>query len=191
MKSYSQAGQDEFVSLMLPEPGTFLEVGSSHPDHLSNSHGLELLGWRGVCVDKGEWDYSSRKATVVVGDATKVDYLPLLKTLGWSVVDYLSVDTDDASLESLLRVLESGFRFKIITIEHDSYQRGPSLRDFERVVLLSHGYKLVCRDVCHPEIQNRPFEDWWLNPAFFTPDQIEKARHDNCCYTKILEDLKA
>jgi len=191
MKSFSQSGQDEFVNFLIPTPGTFLDVGSGGPEIHSNSFGLELIGWRGACVDRCASDYSSRNADYVIGDAIHIDYKPILNRIGAEVVDYLSLDTDENTLQSLLRVLKSEFRFKIITIEHDSYKRGPFLRDSQRFTLKKNGYTLVCSDVCHPDIGGLPFEDWWVDSKFFSQEKLEKAKHDGACFTKIIEDLKS
>lgn len=190
MKSYSQAGQDEFVSLLLPTPETFLDIGSAHPDLNSNSYGLELLGWKGVCVDRTEHDYSFRNAITVFKDALDIDYESILPEITPWIVGYLSVDTDGDSLSCLRAALDSGFRFKVITVEHDSYKRGGQLRDKERSELSYRGYKMVCEDVCHPEIMGMPFEDWWVDPIFFTERNIVKSTFRNYCYTEIIEGMK-
>ena len=190
MKSYSQAGQDEFVSLLLPTPETFLDIGSAHPDLNSNSFGLELFGWTGACVDRVERDYSFRKAIALFRDALEVDYKELLQKVTPWIVGYLSVDTDADSFKCLKSVLASGFRFKVITIEHDSYKAGNELRDEEREYLNGLGYRMLCEDVCHPDIMGLPFEDWWVDPIFFTESKMEKATFKNCCYTKIIKEIK-
>jgi len=190
MKSFSQAGQDEFVSLLLPKPETFLDIGSAHPDLNNNTYGLELAGWTGACVDRTWRDYSIRKAITVFRDALEVDYGSLLQRVAPWIVGYLSVDTDGYSLRCLRAVLESGFRFKVITVEHDSYSRGTWLRDKEREELRGRGYRLVCEDVCHPDIAGLPVEDWWIDPLFFTESRIERATFRNCCYTKIIARMK-
>ena len=51
--SYGQSGEDIMVRDLLRgvTHGDYLDIGSGHPIHLSNTYGLYRLGWRGVCVD--------------------------------------------------------------------------------------------------------------------------------------------
>lgn len=50
--SYSQSGEDTaLLSYFDSSVGTYLDIGSGHPIHLSNTYLLYRLGWRGICVD--------------------------------------------------------------------------------------------------------------------------------------------
>lgn len=52
-RSYGQNGEDVILRDLLPSRahGVYLDIGSSHPIHLSNTYGFYRMGWRGVCVD--------------------------------------------------------------------------------------------------------------------------------------------
>lgn len=166
--SYSQAGQDAFVHALLGDQGTFLDIGASHPTELSNTYGLEQVGWTGVCV---EIEHSlcellrvQRKAVVREGDAIKMPW-----GHPWRAGDYLSLDIDGATLDVLRKLMEAKYKFLVITIEHDAYRFGDTLRIPEREILTAAGYVLVRPDVCCTP--GMPFEDWWV-----TPELVEKAR---------------
>jgi len=49
--SYSQLGQDKWVLEHIPHPGYFVDIGASDGILMSNTYGLERLGWMGICVE--------------------------------------------------------------------------------------------------------------------------------------------
>ncbi len=162
--SYSQAEQDRFVHAVLVKPegllkGTFVDIGAHHPTSLSNTRGLEDLGWRGWLVEMDSTYAgmlrSERKSEVLEQDARTVDWSHLPAT-----VDYLSLDVDEHSLDALKRLPHDRTRFRIITAEHNAYAY-PTLRGPMREFLTSLGYQMVCSDV---RFDGNPFEDWWIDP---------------------------
>lgn len=169
MQSYSQAGQDLFVfhSLGRPESGTFLELGANDPFYNSNSYALELEGWRGVIVEK-ERCYQARlmearKCTVIIFDATMLDYKNLANSYFKSGLDYLSLDVETDTNTTLDLVIQ-WLRPKIITAEHNLYlPKYEGFMEHQREVLFGCGYDLVCSNV-HYEGQD--YEDWWVLPQF-------------------------
>lgn len=77
MHSYAQFGTDLVIAQMFPPEyrGRFLDIGASHPIHLSNTQLLYTMGWSGLVVDPSrEIDlYASMRprdfaAAVAVGD---------------------------------------------------------------------------------------------------------------------------
>lgn len=172
--SYSQAAQDRFVHEVLVKPeglltGTFVDIGAHHPTSLSNTRGLEELGWRGWLVEM-DAEYArmlrnERKAYVVEKDARTVEWSSLPDT-----VDYLSLDVDAHSLDALKRLPNDRTRFRVITAEHNAYAydtlRGP-MRDF----LTSLGYLMVCSDV---RFDGNPFEDWWIDPKLVPTSRVNR-----------------
>lgn len=51
-ESYSQNGEDTtLLKLLTGAVGTYLDIGSGNPVHLSNTYGLYRRGWSGVLVD--------------------------------------------------------------------------------------------------------------------------------------------
>ena len=154
MRSYSQGGQDLFVHALIPRnDGTFIDIGCGEGPDLSNTFGLEELGWRGTCVDV--IPPVGRLSTVIAGDATKM----IWHTSGR--VDYLSLDIDNHSVFALQRLPLHRLSFNVITIEHDAYRFGDVLRVPERQILSDAGYVLLCKDVSN---MGQPWEDWWVHP---------------------------
>ena len=157
MTTNSQSGQDIFVRLILGEnkPRTFLDIGCSE-DHWSNTLLLEREGWTGTLIDMDPTAGRNRKNPVIHGDATQHNWtLP-------PYVDYLSLDIDADTVKALNNLPLATTRFGVITIEHDAYRFGDTLRIPERAILRGLGYVLICADVCNPE--PHAFEDWWVSP---------------------------
>lgn len=171
-KSYSQAGQDRWVYAMIVGPeklydGSFLDIGAGHPTELSNTFAIEKLGWRGLLVDSdvGSIDAleKERASPFILGDATK---LPLGKLINDYIegrpVDYLSLDVDSSTVDALINLLSAKVRFRVATIEHDSYRFGAEPKAEIERMMNDAGYHLVCEDVC--SIEGLPFENWYCDP---------------------------
>lgn len=192
---YSQAGQDKFVSSLIKDDSQhyFLDVGCWVPKRLNNTLLLEENGWNGISIDildfKREW--TARNTPFVMADALALDYEVLFNNHKFpSVIDYLNVDIEGEGLRfaALKKVFESTRKFKIITIEHDAYRDYyETERKPQREFLTKAGYQLVCGDVC---ATGNPFEDWWVNPEFFTYEQYQHLICEKLDYTKILNKLK-
>ncbi len=170
--STSQAGQDRFVWAVTKQKrnGTFLDIGAWPFVGNSNSLALEQQGWRGLLVDTNDEFVKKRRSPFVQGDAVKLPWLKLLNRYFRSPeIDFLSLDVDDATTDTLLALPLNQYKFGIICIEHDSYHLGPGPRDVQRGVLALGGYSLVCEDVMveYPTPGNFvAFEDWWVSPKF-------------------------
>jgi hypothetical protein len=192
MKSYSQAAQDRFVHKLIVEPeqlktGTFLDIGCCHPTEISNTFGLEEIGWLGILFDIDpnacELCRQKRRSPVVEGNAVTNDYRRLLLEGLWNtnepikhiipfrrplfdgplVIDYLSLDIDSGTDDVLAALPLDSVRFRIITLEHDAYRFGDRPRRRMRDMLKAHGYDLVCSDVCSLDMM--PYEDWFVHPG--------------------------
>lgn len=173
-KSYAQAGQDVFAWDVAGNPrkgsysGTFVDIGCNDPLVHSNTAMLEELGWTGVAVDIEKFDYSCRPKTIFI-QADARDIIPRLDRFiheHKKEIDYLSMDADDASFDCLERLVPF-FKFKAITIEHDSYRVGPECKKKIYEFLTSFGYERAREDVLAPEApgmpwSNQPFEDWYI-----------------------------
>jgi hypothetical protein len=190
-KSYSQAGQDRFVLSLFDKNyrGVFVDIGCNKPDFINNTLLLEENGWTGISLDiadyKNEWKI--RKTLFLMQDALKCDYKQVFtKHCIINPVDYLSLDIEieGSRYLALKKVMESGYEFKIITIEHDGF-RGYDLteRQPQRKLLNDMGYFLLCSDVM---LTNNPMEDWWINPKYFNESQYIFYRCSNTCYSEIL-----
>jgi hypothetical protein len=188
MKSYSQAGQDRFCYEVLgrPENGTFLDIGANNPIDINNTFALEQMGWRGLLADTSEESRAAcRKqrpnTPFLWGNAVKMNWnLYLDENFHWDgasgrVVDYLSLDIDEATECALDALLDADYRFCCITVEHDAYRFGEDRRDRMVSKLKEHGYDILCADVCD---QGMSFEIWAVDPKLVDMKLAERFRCD-------------
>lgn len=163
--SLSQAGQDKFAYERIGNSGTFLDIGCGDQNG-SNTLALERLGWTGVLVDmkhkSADWCRCNRRNLVIEQDATTIDWDT---RIGFRSFDYLSLDIDDTKgepskiVQVLTSLLDAGFMFRVMTIEHDRYRIGDETRNQVRDICIAQGYKLAVGDVAH---KGNEFEDWWV-----------------------------
>ncbi len=172
MKSYSQAHQDLFVLYCLKNKinGTFLEIGANDPVIISNSYLLESeYGWRGLMIEidplYAQFYDRDRLSRYLIKDATKIDYIELLKD--FNDIDYLQIDLDvtNGSTIECLKNLEKAMQFHkfgVVTFEHDIWQGDHfNTRELSRDIFKRNGYKLVFQDVSNDGL---PYEDWYIHP---------------------------
>ena len=188
---YSQFGQDIFVYTVLGQPntGTFVDIGCQRPFEINNSLLLEEKGWHGIALDILDFsrEWQERSTPFIQTDALTCDYSALFKTYGFpQPIDYISIDVENNGdrFKVLERVLECGYRFKVITIEHDVYKGYYHTEQLPQRELLSQcGYVLVASDVCG---QNEiPVEDWWINPDFVKAKSYGKFLSNKMTYLDI------
>jgi len=171
LNSFSQAGQDLFVWEQCghKKDGTFIDIGCNDPVVHNNTLGLEQQGWTGVSVDIAKFDYSGRLCQFVNRDArqiiNEVEYFVKRRN---GIVDYLSMDADDATWDALTRLVPF-HKFKVITVEHDKYRVGPELQHRLHDFLKTFGYLRKVIDVKAPKCEGmpwseQPFEDWYILP---------------------------
>lgn len=182
-RNFSQVCQDMFVLAVLggKRDGTYLEVGSAHPHHNSNTSLLEQLGWKGVGVElKKELaeQHACRKNKVICGDALALDYRSILRSPPFEeVVDYLQLDIEPPknTFEALLAIPFDKYKFRVITYEHDHYADVTrSYREKSRRYLSSLGYTLVVNDVSPNK--DCSFEDWWVMSDLVDMEMVDKIR---------------
>jgi len=201
MKSFSYQGQDLFAYHMNKgKPGYFLDIGcnpSRGNGVGSNSALLESNGWWGLLFDKSHGDTlpSRRHARIRINKVIKMDCssLEFRDTLVKYVprkVDYISLDIDEASADCLRILTQANIEFKTMTIEHDFYRVGDRLRSEQRELLESQGYRMLFEDVCLPEQDSRPWEDWWINPNYFDKNVYNNIGGKNLLWTKCVERVK-
>lgn len=191
----SDAKQDQFVANMLKfkKDGTYLDIGSCDSTCSNNTYFFDNIGWRGICIEmdsKCNNSYVNRKnCNYLNEDATKVDYLKILDGYP-EVIDYLSLDVDTLSLSVLDILPLDKYKFRVITIEHDSYLYGNEYKKPQREILTKAGYELICSDVFVEQYGfNQPmcsFEDWWIYPSEFDNDLINKIKSENNYPSQIL-----
>lgn len=170
LPTYSQAGQDQWAWGVAnrKKDGTFLDYGCNHPFIHSNTAWLEAMGWEGICIDIGSFDYSNRKALFLQRDGTTriSEVLDFCKK--WEgYIDYLSIDVDDATIGTLKAIPFDECKFGAITLEHDSYRIGRGVKDWAYGFLHLRGYDLAREDVKAPKTpgmpwSEQPFEDWYV-----------------------------
>jgi hypothetical protein len=187
---HSGSCQDEFVARLLEfkQNGTYVDIGSAHSMYHNNSHFFDTqLNWSGICIEMdSKWNetYSDRKnCTYLNDDATKIDYQQVFTNKGFKqTIDYLSLDVDVLDLEVAKILLKTSFKFKIIGIEHDHYQLGPTHRDAQRECLLAAGYSLICSDIFvrNGNFENCSYEDWYVDPVYFDVEILEKIQSSSC-----------
>lgn len=194
----SASGQDEFVANILgfKKNGTYVDIGSNHSQNSNNSFFFDnVLDWKGICVEIYSFynqTYSNRKnCTYINQDALTVDYKKIFdSTFESKLIDYLSIDVDNLSLD-VLSILPKDYDYKVITIEHDFYILGDTYRAKQREILQDKGYRLLCSNVFVGEHLNdmRPFEDWWVLPEYFDSILLDKIQCDMEFPQKIKEKI--
>jgi hypothetical protein len=91
------------------------------------------------------------------------------------------------------KLLETEYKFKVITIEHDSYLGYEYVNNEkipQRELLSNSGYVLVCSDVSQKDYPNSFYEDWWVNKEFFTDEELNSWKSDKLSCDKIFEKNK-
>jgi len=227
---HSLEQQDEFIVNLFNQKkhGYFLDVACGHPILASNTYTLDkFLDWTGFCFDIGDarqmshwtlqdgqqhyhWD-TQRRSPFVQIDATSIEFVEFLRANipSNTVVDYISLDVDgpfgNLAYVTLTKILEAGVKFKAMTFEHEFYIHGARIQQPARELLESLGYVRLFSDVNLSKDSNAPFEDWWIDPTYFSsevlalqssnlhftdcvdklrnlPGQIAYDAHHNCCH---------
>jgi len=181
-KNFSQACQDLFVLAALngKKNGTYLEIGSAHSFHNSNTALLEQLGWTGIGVEMNRELASmhdrERKNKVLCENALSLNYSKLLRdNFNSDIIDYLQLDIEPShnTFEALLMMPFDKYKFRVITYEHDHYvDMSNSYREKSRRYLQNMGYTLVFNDIA--TIDGCSFEDWWVKEELIEPSILEK-----------------
>jgi hypothetical protein len=185
--NYSQTYQDMFVLSVLKgkRKGTYLEIGSAHPHHNSNTALLEHFEWTGKSIEiKPELvqEFNThRKNSAICANALDVDYEKLIKdNFEGTYIDYLQLDCEPpkTTFEILLSIPFSEYNFGVITYEHDhSMDMTRTYRDKSRRYLESLGYILLVNDISPNDWFT--YEDWWVHPNFVESDIINKMKTKN------------
>ena len=183
--NYSQVYQDLFVLTLLDgkKEGTYLELGSNDPFYNSNTALLEtVFNWKGVSIEINQQLVdtfnSQRKNKCICSDALVIDYNNLLVENDFpDVIDYLSLDCDPPtiSFQLLKQILDTKYKFKVITFEHD-YYTDKSIKQLSRTYLKSKGYELLVNDVAFNK--TNAFEDWWVLREYINSDAFRFINSD-------------
>lgn len=181
--SFSQAGQDCFVYEVTGKSnGTFLDIGCNHPWNISNTYGLEQIGWTGKLFDAeiahAELIKIHRSSPFYHGDAVAQNWAEHCN----GYIDYLSLDIDAGTADCLQKLPLNNVRFGVITIEHDAYCGGEKRREIERDVLSRAGYVLIAGNVKHNGYE---YEDWWVSKEL--ESKAEKFKSNSVEWTELFK----
>jgi hypothetical protein len=204
---FANEKQDEFVYHLLGKhlsnPGFFLDVGCGHPKDGSNTYIFDkYLNWSGFAFDIGDvecdenWS-ESRTAQFYQVDATSERFTEILKEhVGNRVVDYINVDVDRGGTHifadvALKRIMDSGIKFKVMTLEHEYFKYGELVTKPTREILNKMGYKILFKDVAFPTGPGRAgFEDWWVNPELLPDKEIMNIGGEGLVYHECVNRVK-
>lgn len=199
MESYSQCGQDLFIlNFSKINNGTFLDLGCYLPKNINNTFLLEENGWSGISLDINDYSeqWKVRKTPFLQKDCFSLNYQEFLpQYYSGNTIDYLTLDMERLGdrYKLLKLIIETGYEFKIITIEHDSHLGKEFVENEktpQRKLLKEKGYILLCSDVSHKDYPNDYYEDWWINPKFFEKEQYEKWFSDKENFDEIFKKQK-
>lgn len=184
MKYFSDDRQDEFVSNLLKfkRNGFYVDIGSGASVGSNNSYFFESLGWHGICIEKNpvfNSSYETRTCRYINEDALKIDYEKIFEEEKFPLsIDYLSIDVDEQSTKVLDVLPLDRYRFKVITIEHDSHFYGDTYKIKQREILKANGYFLLCEDVLNQSGRNigkeHEWEDWHIDTNYFDDNELIK-----------------
>jgi len=200
MRFYGKEKQDRFAYYLIGEVGSFLDVGCYHPVMWNNTKALENAGWSGLIFDiEDKWikmaqEHRTNKSFCV--DTTSSEFKDILnkEMKSNSLVDYISVDVDEASIETLCALVEQNVRFKCMTFEHCLFE-DPKQKNISKHLLSEEGYiplfeNVLC-DLSHDGYQKpQPFEDWWIDLKHFDESILEiqsKNIFFEDCINKLME----
>ena len=208
MEFYSLERQDEFVYALFKnvQNGFFLDIGCHFPYESSNTYVLEKdLNWHGVGFDivsgtpwTGPFNWSERRPNTkfIQTDVTQIGFIQLIKdNLDINhTIDYVSLDIDgplngkhyNFGWEVLPKMINSGIRFKIMTMEHEFYSQGERVRDPSRLLLEQLGYIRLFSDVSFAN--GNSFEDWWIDPLYFS-DNLLQYGGCNLSYDQCIDNI--
>lgn len=197
--TYSQSMQDLFVLSILngKAQGTYLEIGSAHPQIGNNTYLLEsTFNWIGIGIeiktDLVNLYNSTRTNKSINKDAVTINYEEVLSTITKNnIVDYLQIDAEPATTtyEILKKIPFDKYKFRVITYEHDYYADiTQECRKLSRQYLESLGYKLVVNDICSDKQKRCSYEDWWVYPDLVDSDLLLKMTSNDLSTNKHVEE---
>lgn len=196
-KNYSRHFQDMFVLSCLDAKteGTFIELGSGHPELFNNTKLLEEnFDWKGLSLDNSErmcHIFSrERKTPIILGDASKQNFGELFKQHCFEPhVDFLRINAEHASLEALKNIPFDKYEFNVIQFQHNAIWWGPEFRDQSRSLLKQIGYILLVPNVAVDP--KSPYEDWWVHPNIANKKQNMKTKKNiNFAWDYMMHNVK-
>jgi hypothetical protein len=194
MQSYSKEGQDIFVSTLIKKPGFFLDIGCAEPIENNNTYALERMGWRGVLIDENEKNINRCKAernpSALCSNVKEIHWKAVLTRYNMpNVIDYISLDVDDANINVIQNFPFDEYEFKIMTYETDKYNNIERQRVCKEVLSKYPQYELILEDALLED--GKPWEDWWINKSYFDYNShcIWDHKSKGIYWKEFLEDL--
>jgi hypothetical protein len=194
-ESFSEAGQESYVINVLKskKSGHYVEIGAFHSTKASNTFILESkYSWSGVALEiesDRTNEYNLNRVNICVNyDARKFNYKKFYLENGFpSKIDYLQVDIEPAinSLLALIKATSIGYRYSIITFEHDGFinVQNKFVKNFVKIYLKLRGYILNVENVSNPGAPNNFYEDWYLCKSEFSTSSIKYYK--NICSSEL------
>lgn len=180
MKTYSDAKQDIFALTLLSSKRFYLELGcgdgltSQGLGGNSNTLLLEENGWSGILVDNNpalcNIARSKRlNSKVYTADATNSAEIEsiLSQSNAPQIIDYISLDIDEASLPAIGAFPFHKYKFKFMTFEHDLYsgrQDSIDRKNITPIFLKEKGYERLIDGIVIGG--HGPFEDWYISEEY-------------------------
>lgn len=179
-QSYSTEQQDQFVNYVTKgmTKGFFVDIGCRHPIQGNNTYALEKdFEWSGILIDQDVAAIEECRKVRSFSRCFAQDIItnPLSQKIAKlfpMVIDYVSFDVDEANDYVIQDWNFTTWMIRCFTYEHDTYRRGPRPAQKAREIFRSHGYFLVCEDVCN--VLGQPFEDWWVHPDLLPKENYER-----------------
>lgn len=172
MKSYSQeCMQDIFASFVNNNinNGFVVDIGCKTPGNGNNSTIFLEKGWSGVGADitnYSEMWSSYEKFKFYNMDVTIKENIDLLFSTCPVLINFLSLDVDEHSYNTLKNIDFNKFKFKCICIEHDYYRFGELLRVPQREFLKNYS-----------RVIQTQAEDWYVDYSLLNKDIIKVLKN--------------
>jgi len=176
--------------------GYFLDIGSLDGITSNNTYILETkYGWKGLCVEpyyihlpvlrmcrrvpiiekalynkngtgyfNAQWSSVNENAGIPV---QMISFKTLIEENNVpNIIDYISLDIEGAEYEALTTFPFDTHLSILWTIEHNAYLGDLTLKNKIKEIMLAHDYVIAFEDVCCPDSNNLPFEDWFVNKNY-------------------------
>lgn len=179
MIPHAKEGQDLLALKLCPSPGFFLDIGMGDPHDGNNSLVLERRGWRGFMFDaqghQVEAANRSRTNPAIQCDVTIFDFGAFLdEHLTPRLIDYISMDVDEANAALVRRFPFDRYEFKVLTYEHDRYNSGDARKRACEEALAPYPQYVRLLDNARVTDQGLEWEDWWVNTRYIAPEILAK-----------------
>lgn len=158
MRYFSERMEDAYVDGLgiLPEHGTYVDVGASHPYEFNNTAFLHRRGWQGLSIDAIDYSdiYDRPFVCAVISDQPKVKFRSncnpalarvcedgeeleartlegILQEHGIGKIDFLSIDCEGHEFECFQSMKWEDHRPALVLFEYRtaSFNGGPDFED--------------------------------------------------------------